>query len=417
MLYWQCYTDIMGFRLRGSLDDRTLAYDLRSGRNLIGSAPACDLRLTDPTISRSHAELRVDGDRVELHDLGSRNGTFVDGNRIARELLPGSAEIAFGRVKLRLEEVQSEDLEMGMGVVLAPARSGAASRSGAAAAAAAPAPVTAPTAVTAIAARTAVQEQAAAAATVSTQALDAFTRGHLPGLLRLVGEGADVTRVAQAGGAALFETLPVVDLEVVAEALGRGGEPTGEAAGLLFAARRQALSAPHAASRAADAAARPAPRPEDGAALTVPCGAGGGLAVRAAFPSGNVARLYRPLVEAVAALVGLAAGRHHAAPPAAASAAAIAALPEPASAVPATQRIAAAAAQASAATSGRTLADALARCERREILQALSAHDGDVVAAAGALGIGRSTLYRRMRALDIEAQRPAGRRTAAGPPA
>jgi transcriptional regulator with PAS, ATPase and Fis domain len=49
-----------------------------------------------------------------------------------------------------------------------------------------------------------------------------------------------------------------------------------------------------------------------------------------------------------------------------------------------------------------TLTETLARAERREIVRALEAHDGDVNAAATELGIGRSTMYRRMSELGIE---------------
>jgi transcriptional regulator of acetoin/glycerol metabolism len=49
-----------------------------------------------------------------------------------------------------------------------------------------------------------------------------------------------------------------------------------------------------------------------------------------------------------------------------------------------------------------TLTETLARAERREIVRALEAHDGDVNAAATELGIGRSTMYRRMGELGIE---------------
>src|SRR5690606_18400038 len=48
-------------------------------RCTIGSAPSCDLSIDDPTVSRFHCEILVDGARVRVHDLGSRNGTSVDG--------------------------------------------------------------------------------------------------------------------------------------------------------------------------------------------------------------------------------------------------------------------------------------------------------------------------------------------------
>jgi DNA-binding NtrC family response regulator len=59
------------------------------------------------------------------------------------------------------------------------------------------------------------------------------------------------------------------------------------------------------------------------------------------------------------------------------------------------------------ATGPRSLEGTLAEVERREILAALQEHGADVAAAASSLGLGRSTLYRRMRALGLEPGRSA----------
>jgi len=50
---------------------------------LIGRHPACDLCVDDPRISGEHASVRWEGNTWELRDLGSRNGTFVGGQRLA----------------------------------------------------------------------------------------------------------------------------------------------------------------------------------------------------------------------------------------------------------------------------------------------------------------------------------------------
>jgi len=63
--------------------DGLQSYDLREGVPLIvGRAPTCDLPVFDPTISRRHAELVVDGDKLRIRDLESSNGTFHNGARI-----------------------------------------------------------------------------------------------------------------------------------------------------------------------------------------------------------------------------------------------------------------------------------------------------------------------------------------------
>ena len=69
-------------------------------RHLVGRSRLADLRMTDPTVSGEHAVLRWTGREWELHDLGSRNGTSVDGRRLAsgeRVVIGRGAVIAFGQ--------------------------------------------------------------------------------------------------------------------------------------------------------------------------------------------------------------------------------------------------------------------------------------------------------------------------------
>src|ERR1700742_4494867 len=69
-------------------------------RHLVGRSRLADLRMTEPTVSGEHAVLRWTGRDWELHDLGSRNGTIVDGRRLApgeRSALARGAVIAFGQ--------------------------------------------------------------------------------------------------------------------------------------------------------------------------------------------------------------------------------------------------------------------------------------------------------------------------------
>ena len=53
-----------------------------SDRIVIGRDPACDLVLDDDQVSRRHAVMQADASTVILQDLGSTNGTWVDGQRI-----------------------------------------------------------------------------------------------------------------------------------------------------------------------------------------------------------------------------------------------------------------------------------------------------------------------------------------------
>jgi len=72
---------------------------------LLGRASGSDIPVFDPTISRRHAELRLAGGSLSVRDLGSSNGTFVDGARVtAAEVAPGQG-VTFGQVSFRLEQV------------------------------------------------------------------------------------------------------------------------------------------------------------------------------------------------------------------------------------------------------------------------------------------------------------------------
>jgi hypothetical protein len=68
----------------------------------IGRSPDCDCLLSEPSVSRHHAQLRRDGERWLLRDLGSRNGTRLNGARVTEEVevRPGD-QISLGGVRFR----------------------------------------------------------------------------------------------------------------------------------------------------------------------------------------------------------------------------------------------------------------------------------------------------------------------------
>jgi FHA domain/Domain of unknown function (DUF1707) len=78
------------------------AGSLRGGRLVLGRHPACELVFDDATVSRRHAGLRLRDGRWYLADLGSSNGTWVNGRRVFdAEVRPGD-EIRLGDVTFRL---------------------------------------------------------------------------------------------------------------------------------------------------------------------------------------------------------------------------------------------------------------------------------------------------------------------------
>jgi transcriptional regulator with GAF, ATPase, and Fis domain len=71
-------------RGRPACNDRPLADDTPL---VVGRGDGAGLVLDDPSVSRQHAEIGFDGAMWTIRDLGSRNGSFVDGKRIRGELL------------------------------------------------------------------------------------------------------------------------------------------------------------------------------------------------------------------------------------------------------------------------------------------------------------------------------------------
>ncbi len=67
----------------------------------IGSDEDNDLRVDDPHVSRRHAEVRRSPDGVVLRDLGSKNGTFVEGIKVKEVLLPPGANLMVGATVIR----------------------------------------------------------------------------------------------------------------------------------------------------------------------------------------------------------------------------------------------------------------------------------------------------------------------------
>jgi hypothetical protein len=70
---------------------------------LLGRSRECDCVMSEASVSRRHAQLRREGDRWLLRDLGSRNGTRVNGLRVLEEteVRPGD-RLSLGEARYRL---------------------------------------------------------------------------------------------------------------------------------------------------------------------------------------------------------------------------------------------------------------------------------------------------------------------------
>jgi DNA-binding winged helix-turn-helix (wHTH) protein len=81
-----------------TLDDRPLA--IAEGVNVLGRDPAAAVPLDSSTVSRHHARIVVSGRDATIEDLASKNGTFVNGERVTSRRLSDGDEIRLGSVEL-----------------------------------------------------------------------------------------------------------------------------------------------------------------------------------------------------------------------------------------------------------------------------------------------------------------------------
>ncbi len=86
------------------LDDGT-RFEVGDEPMTVGRSADCDVVLTDPTVSKHHFELRPHGGDVVLVDLGSTNGTRVNGLGVRDRVLVDGDAIRVGATVLRFEAV------------------------------------------------------------------------------------------------------------------------------------------------------------------------------------------------------------------------------------------------------------------------------------------------------------------------
>src|SRR5438034_5619622 len=96
----------MRFKLTSA--DNLQTYELKSGVTaVVGRAPTSDIPVFDPTISRRHAELVTDDKGVQVRDLGSSNGTFLNGSRVETCTVSLGDTVTFGKVPFKLQQMSA----------------------------------------------------------------------------------------------------------------------------------------------------------------------------------------------------------------------------------------------------------------------------------------------------------------------
>jgi hypothetical protein len=76
---------------------------------VVGRDPGCDVILPDGSVSRRHARIERRGTSWAVVDEGSANGTFLDSQRVAEEVLHRGQELRFGALSFKVEVEGEED--------------------------------------------------------------------------------------------------------------------------------------------------------------------------------------------------------------------------------------------------------------------------------------------------------------------
>jgi FHA domain/Domain of unknown function (DUF1707) len=77
-------------------------HELAGGRLLLGRSSSCQLQFADDTVSRRHAELRLEHGSWILRDLGSSNGTWVNDRRVIEAEVVAGDVLCLGGCRFRL---------------------------------------------------------------------------------------------------------------------------------------------------------------------------------------------------------------------------------------------------------------------------------------------------------------------------
>lgn len=79
------------------------AYDLKGAKTTIGRVADNDFQIPEGSVSSHHCELHLQGKDVLVKDLGSTNGTFINGERVEEATLKQGQILRLGMIEMRLE--------------------------------------------------------------------------------------------------------------------------------------------------------------------------------------------------------------------------------------------------------------------------------------------------------------------------
>lgn len=87
-------------------------YPITRSHTVIGRGSDADITVDDTGISRKHVEILWDGTRAQVNDLGSTNGSLLNGNPVSKAPLPPDSVIDIGRTRIVFRVLaQSADID------------------------------------------------------------------------------------------------------------------------------------------------------------------------------------------------------------------------------------------------------------------------------------------------------------------
>ncbi|MEO6700698.1 MAG: DUF3662 and FHA domain-containing protein [Jatrophihabitantaceae bacterium] len=92
------------YRAQLVVDGTPRAVELSTGSNVVGRGADSDLQLMDQGVSRRHADVHIADAQATVYDLGSTNGTSVNGHQVQSQLLQHGDVIRVGHTRLVFHE-------------------------------------------------------------------------------------------------------------------------------------------------------------------------------------------------------------------------------------------------------------------------------------------------------------------------
>jgi len=77
-------------------------HELNVDKTTIGRVEDNTFQITDPSVSSHHCEIVLRGSDVVIHDLGSTNGSFINGEKISESVLKPGQTLKLGQIELQL---------------------------------------------------------------------------------------------------------------------------------------------------------------------------------------------------------------------------------------------------------------------------------------------------------------------------